>query len=143
MTDNLSLSLHFSLHEFLQSQTATRKQILEQFDPSEEIVDSLKYLCVNLLEKIRELNNNQPIHISSGYRCPRLNDAVGGAPTSQHVKGEAADIDFGSKDANKAFFDKIRDSGLEFDQLINEYAASWVHVSLKQTGNRRQVLNIV
>lgn len=142
MTANLNLSPHFSLHELVASQTATRKGIIEQFDPGANIIENLKFLCSELLEKLRVLNGNQPIYINSGYRCPRLNTAVGGSKTSQHVFGQAADIDFGNKSDNKVFFEKVKNSGLDFDQLINEYDYSWVHVSIKREANRKQVLNI-
>jgi len=142
MTANLNLSPHFSLHELVASQTATRKGIIEQFDPGANIIENLKFLCNELLEKLRVLNGNQPIHINSGYRCPRLNTAVGGSKTSQHVFGQAADIDFGNRAGNKAFFEKVKNSGIVFDQLINEYDYSWVHVSIKRENNRKQVLNI-
>lgn len=136
------LSAHFTLHELLASQTATRKNITEQFEPPEEIIENLKFLCKSLLEKLRELNGGNPLFISSGYRCPRLNKAVGGVKNSQHLQGHAADVDFGSKLANKQFFDKIKKSDLDFDQLLNEFGFSWVHISMKKEGNRRQVLNI-
>ena len=136
------LSEHFTLHELTASQTATRKGITEQFSPPPEVVESLRFLCANLLEKLRALNNNQPLMVSSGYRCPRLNKAVGGKPNSQHLRGEAVDIDFGSKPANRDFFNKIKRSGMEFDQLLNEFDFAWVLISLKKEGNRRQVLDI-
>jgi hypothetical protein len=136
------LSPHFTLHELLASQTATRKGITEQFDPPQEIIENLKFLCENLLEKLRTLNDKQALFISSGYRCARTNKAVGGAKTSQHIQGQAADIDFGSKEANKVFFEKIKKSDIVFDQLLNEFNFSWVHISLKKEGNRHQVLNI-
>lgn len=145
MPDNLTspkLSTHFTLHELLASQTATRKNITEQFDPPGEILENLKFLCANLLEKLRVLNGNNPLFLSSGYRCLRLNKAVGGVKNSQHMRGQAADVDFGSKKANKEFFDKIRKSDLVFDQLLNEFGFSWVHISLKKEGNRQQVLDI-
>ena len=136
------LSAHFTLHELLASQTATRKNITEQFDPPEEIIDNLTFLCENLLEKLRVLNGSTPLILSSGYRCPRLNTAIGGVKNSQHMKGQAADVDFGSKQANKVFFDRIRKSNLVFDQLLNEFGFSWVHISITKDGNRQQVLDI-
>ena len=145
MPDTLTspkLSSHFTLHELLASQTATRKNISEQFDPPAEIIENLKFLCENLLEKLRVLNGAQPLLLSSGYRCPRLNKAIGGVKNSQHIQGQAADVDFGSKKANKEFFDRIRKSDIVFDQLLNEFGFSWVHISLKKEGNRHQVLNI-
>jgi hypothetical protein len=142
MTEDQNLSPHFSLHELVASQTATRKGIIEQFDPGATIIDNLRFLCNELLEKLRVLNGNHPIFINSGYRCPRLNSAVGGSKTSQHVLGQAADIDFGNKADNKVFFEKVKNSDLVFDQLINEFNYSWVHVSIKREANRKQVLNI-
>ncbi len=129
------------MHELTASQTATRKNFTEQFDPPEEIKENLIYLSKNLLERLRDYMQC-PIHISSGYRCPRLNKAVGGVKNSQHLTGQAVDIDFGSKKGNKSFFDKIRKSEIEFDQLLNEYDYAWIHISLRKEGNRRQVLNI-
>ena len=141
-SESPKLSPHFTLHELLASQTATMKGITEQFDPPQEILDNLKHLAVNLLEKLRVINGNKPLFLSSGYRCPRLNKAVGGVKNSQHLEGMAADVDFGSKKDNEAFFTKIKNSNIEFDQLLNEFNFSWVHISLKKEGNRRQVLNI-
>jgi zinc D-Ala-D-Ala carboxypeptidase len=136
------LSSHFTLHELLASQTATRKNITEQFDPPQAIIENLKFLCVNLLEKLRILNGNNPLFLSSGYRCDRTNRAVGGAKNSQHIQGQAADVDFGSKKANKEFFDRIKNSDIPFDQLLNEFGFSWVHISINKEGNRHQVLDI-
>jgi len=136
------LSEHFTLHELLASQTATRKAFTEQFDPPQEIIENLKFLCENLLEKLRVINGNRALHISSGYRCPRLNKAIGGVKNSQHLQGQAADVDFGSKEANEIFFDRIKNSDTVFDQLLNEFNFSWVHISLKKENNRQQVLNI-
>jgi hypothetical protein len=136
------LSEHFTLHELTASQTARRRGISEQFTPPPEIVESLRFLAKNLLEKLRELHGNKPLFISSGYRCPRLNRAVGGKPNSQHLRGEAVDIDFGSKAANRDFFNKVKRSNIQFDQLLNEFDFAWIHISMKRTGNRRQVLDI-
>lgn len=136
----MKLSPNFTLAEMLASQTATRKGITEQFNPPASVVANLKFVANNLLEPVRAKIG--PLKISSGYRSPLTNKAVGGAKNSQHLTGEAVDIDLGSIAANKQLFDFIRKSGLEFDQLINEYNFSWVHVSLKREGNRKQVLAI-
>ena len=83
-----------------------------------------------------------PIHVTSGYRSPAVNKAVGGARNSQHMLGEAADITVNSREGNKKLFEIIRDH-LSFDQLINERDFSWIHVSFKSVGgNRRQVLKL-
>lgn len=102
---------------------------------------NLKALAENVLDPLREWYG-KPIYVNSGYRSPQLNRIVGGAPTSQHMKGEAADITAGSKAENKKLFDYIK-SNLPFDQVIDEKDYSWVHVSYKRDGsNRKQVLKL-
>jgi len=71
-----------------------------------------------------------------------LNKAVKGSLTSGHVLGNSIDISGGNKIENKNLFDFIKTSGLEYDQLINEYDFTWLHISLKKTGNRKQILVI-
>jgi zinc D-Ala-D-Ala carboxypeptidase len=137
----MNLSPHFTLKELTGSQTATRKGYSEQFNPPQDVVDNLTHLCVNLLEKVRE-KYGKPLKISSGYRCDRTNKAVGGSKTSQHVKGEAADLDTGSREENKKLFEIIKNSGLDFDQVIDEYDFDWVHVSLRRGKNRKMILKI-
>lgn len=87
------LSPHFTLYEFLTSSTAQRQDHLwkAQMNPPQNIVDNLKYLCETTLEPIR-VRFNYPFIITSGYRSPELNKAVGGSATSQHCHGQAADI---------------------------------------------------
>lgn len=102
---------------------------------------NMKALAENVLDPLREWYG-KPIYVNSGYRSPQLNRIVGGAPTSQHMKGEAADITAGSKAENKKLFDYIK-SNLPFDQVIDEKDYSWVHVSYKRDGsNRKQVLKL-
>ena len=67
---------------------------------------------------------------------------MGGVKNSQHLQGQAADVDFGSKKGNKEFFNRIRKSDLVFDQLLNEFGFSWVHISLRKEDNRQEVLDI-
>ena len=83
-----------------------------------------------------------PIRITSGYRSPELNRAIGGSNKSQHCKGEALDLQFWENGEmnNKKIYDWIIDSGLEFDQMINEFDYSWIHLSLKEKNNRKDVL---
>ena len=91
----------------------------------------------------------KPIIVTSGFRCDKLNKAVGGAKNSQHTKGEAADIRSVSdsiKD-NKEIFDLIlrlqKEGKIKFGQLIDEYNYNWVHVSLPRIGKiNNQVLHI-
>jgi hypothetical protein len=107
--------------------------------PTAEHLENLKDLALNVFQPIRD-HFKVPIHISSGYRSRILNNAVNGAAKSQHCLGEAIDIDVdGTSITNKQVFDFIKDN-LEFDQLINEFDYSWVHVSFKKGLNKKQVL---
>ena len=94
----------------------------------------------NLIQPLRD--SIGPIRISSGYRNPSLNRAIGGSVSSQHCKGEALDIQFWQmgKMMNKLIYEWILDSNLEFDQMINEFDFAWIHISLKDKDNRNQVL---
>lgn len=128
---------HFSLHEFTRSDTAQRNAI--DNTPPTGAIDNLSALVDNVLDPLREAWG-APIDVTSGYRCPRLNKAVGGSPTSQHMTGQAADITAGSPVDNRRLFQMILDLGLPFDQLIDERGFSWIHVSYRADGhNRRQI----
>ena len=131
----MNLSKHVTLAEFENSPTATTHGINNKM--SESQIASAKLLCENVFEPLR-LYLNIPIRISSGFRSAQLNKMIKGSLTSQHTKGEAMDIKI---DAKGFYF--IKDK-LEFDQLIwefgNDEQPSWVHVSYKKSGNRKQVL---
>ena len=132
------LSEHFTLAEMTRSQTAARHGI--DNTPPPEVVANLAAVC-NLLEDIRKLAG-RPISVSSGYRGPKVNARVGGSKTSQHCKGEAADFDIIGM-TTEAAYQLIKQSGLVYDQLIQEFG-SWVHVSFRRDGqNRRQNLRAV
>ena len=107
----------------------------------EHIKPNLEYLVNNLLDPIRELWG-KPIIVNSGYRSFEVNKLVGGAKNSQHMTGEAADITAGSVESNKRLFEIIANSGLEFDQLIDEKGYRWIHISLKKEGNRKQLKHL-
>ena len=123
------------------SATAQRKGIKN--DPSIQVCQSLTALIEKVLDPLREAYG-KPIIVTSGYRCEKLNKAVGGAASSQHVKGEAADIRSvqDTPEENKKLFDLIVKLKLPFDQLINEYNYDWVHVSYGAR-HRRQKLKAV
>jgi len=131
------LSPNFTLEQLVFSQTAARKGI--DNTPSPEIIANLTNLCVNLLEPARELLN-APIHIDSGYRCKELNVAVGGAATSEHVLGHAADCIPQGWDLALAF-DTLRTSDLPYDQIIFE-CKEWIHLGMAADGvtPRREAL---
>ena len=85
-----TISKNFSYWEFEASETADRKGICNVINTF-EVRDAVKALVETVLQPLRD-NWGKPLHINSGYRCPELNKAVGGVPTSQHVKGEAGDV---------------------------------------------------
>ena len=124
----------------LRSQTATRMGFEEQFNPSQDIIDNLRLLCENVLQPLRD-SLGRGVFVNSGYRSPRTNEAVGGSKTSQHLSGQAADIEVGHLTIEQ-LYQRIKNSGLPFDQLIQEFD-QWVHVSYNAAGGRKQCLRAV
>lgn len=130
---------YFTIEELCRSTTADRKGIDNRC--GSDIEANLTALVDNVLDPLREWYGKS-IVVNSGYRCPALNKAVGGATTSQHMSGQAADIDTGDRQQNKLLFEHIR-KNLPFDQLIDESNFAWVHVSYRADGrNRNQVLKL-
>lgn len=124
------------------SQRAAREGWAEQFNPPKEIVDNLRRLA-NELEVVRAILGGFPIVISSGYRCPRVNAAVGGAKESAHLLGLAADFTCPKFETGKVIEVCRRLAAtkhLNFDQVIYEYGA-WCHFAVGP-GIRRQCLSI-
>jgi len=132
-----NLSKYFSLRELTFSKIAEDNDI--DNTPTPEILEKLKYTA-NQLDKVRELLGN-PVNISSGYRCLQVNRRIGSKDTSQHLKGEAIDFKCELFGSPKKVFDKIRESDIQFDQLILEFN-SWVHISFVKDGGRRESLII-
>lgn len=131
------LSDHFTLEELTRSSIATRHGI--DNTPPSDVVDRLTLVCVGILEPLRK-NFKIPFAPNSGYRCLELNTLIGSKSTSQHVKGEAVDIELpGISNGDLAMWIY---NYVPFDQLILEHYKSgdptsgWVHVSLKARGNR-------
>lgn len=128
-------SKYFTLQELLHSDTAINSKI--ENIPSWNEVEKLNNLAVNYLDVIRE-NWGEPLIISSGYRCPKLNSKVGGVYNSAHMTGDAVDIQ--SKDLSKQgaekLFDFIKDlfskKNIKIDQCFIEHSKSdhWVHLSI-------------
>jgi len=140
----MKLSENFTLAEMLRSASASRMGLKEQFDPPEKVIGNLKELCEHVLQPLRE-QYGKPIFVSSGYRCPKLNKSVGGSKTSQHMTGEAADIQAIGKMTNKQLFDFIIRAKLPFDQLIIEFEdefgePGWIHVSYSSERQRGKIL---
>lgn len=128
---------HFTIAELCRSNTAAAKKI--DNTPTEQVEQNLKALVENVLDPVRE-KSGRPIVVNCGYRSPALNKAVGGVSNSQHVTGEAADIE---SDNNLVLAKTIYKLGV-FDQLILEFPDAlgepgWVHVSYSQRHNRKQV----
>lgn len=131
---------YFFIDELTFSKTAERLGI-DNHPTDPEIRDNLMALIMKVLDPLREAYKN-PIYVNSGYRSPFLNSLIGGAASSQHLKGQAVDITTGSKSENKKLYDLILQMG-DFDQLIDESDFSWVHVSYKRVGyNRKQTLKL-
>src|SRR5688572_27372738 len=132
----MQLTPHFHLDEFTRSDTARSRGLSNK--PRPEHLVNLRILA-DFLEKVRALPavGNRPMTVESAYRNPEVNAAVGGVPNSDHCKGLAADIQVdGLADLDLAV--AIRDSGLDFDQVIREDGRT-VHVSINPR-NRRQAL---
>lgn len=132
----MNLSPHFTLAEMTVSETAARRGI--DNDPPPDVVERLKHTALGL-EAVR-IRLGAPIVVSSGYRSPALNAAIGGAQNSDHTRGDAADFicpDFG---APSTIVSALKDSGIQFDQLIEEFGR-WVHISFGPR-MRGQVLRI-
>lgn len=132
---------YFTIEEMIKSSTATAKRI--DNTPNQTVIDSLTKLIEAVLDPLREAYG-KPITVTSGYRCPVLNKAVGGSKTSDHMNGCAADI-VGTPNTpkeNKRLFNLIQELKLPFDQVIDEKNFSWVHVSHRREGNRNQVLKL-
>lgn len=149
----MQLSQHFTLQEFTRSDIAVR----HGFDntPDDQAISNLRNLCNNILEPLRTHINSlstavgqreTPIIITSGFRSPSLNKAVGGVRNSQHMTGEACDIHIPSTTIGRQWFLWLMDN-TDFDQLIfehNNHGAYWIHVSCKSdlSQNRHQVLHL-
>ena len=137
----MMLSPHFSLAELTKSSTASRLNI--DNTPDNAQIEALKLVALNILEPVRD--NYRAFTPSSGFRCQKLNSAIGSNANSQHTRGEAVDFELvGVDNYNLACWCQ---DNLKFDQLILEcYDGSphsgWVHISYIENKNRSQVLTI-
>lgn len=132
---------YFTIAELIWSAAAKAKEIDNTPPPNVKV--KITTLINKVLDPVRE-KWGKPIYVNSGFRCPILNKAVGGAVNSQHVKGEAADITTGTKEGNEKLFElilKMKDEGFVFDQLIDEKGFQWIHISYSDN-NRWQVLHL-
>jgi hypothetical protein len=128
------ISEHISYNEATVSPTALRLKI--DNTPDAETLERMKVVAAACFEPLRKWYG-KPIRVNSFYRNKALNKAVKGSSSSQHILGEAIDLSAGSKEENKKLHDWIT-SNLVFDQLINEYDYTWVHVSFRLGNNRNE-----
>ena len=126
----MRLSNNFSLSELTRSDTAKRLGIENECSSVEQVLN-LAYLCHMVLQPLRDKFG--PIRITSGYRCPELNRAVGGVKNSQHMRGEAADIHLPSVEKGKEYLAFLKTLPA-VDQLIWERNGNvcWIHVSARR-----------
>jgi uncharacterized protein YcbK (DUF882 family) len=134
------IELNFTMSELLKSDIAEKYNISNI--PDKKSLDNMLTLIIECLQPIRNYIN-KPMIISSGYRSPRLNGhpLIQGKDNSQHITGQA--VDFTIKGMTpKQIIEKVKASGVEFDQLINEHNI-WVHISYNKGKNRKQVFDIL
>ncbi len=133
----MRLSPHFYLEEFTRSKTAHDKGIKNI--PNLEQIQNIAALCKVILEEVRK-HFGKPVLITSGYRSPELNHAVGGSQYSQHINGEAADFIVKDIPVSKVFSYIIQEN-LPFDQCIYEKRGNreWIHLSHKRNRHEKLV----
>jgi hypothetical protein len=130
----MNLSEHFTLDEFTVSRVAEHDGLKNT--PNAAQIEHLRSLCMHVLEPLRA-RLKRPIVVTSGFRSVTLNRRIGGSATSQHCKGEAADIIVPGMEVADVV-GLIRAMRLPFDQVIDEFGR-WVHIS-HTSGNRAEVL---
>lgn len=137
----MKLSPHFTLAELTRSTAAERYGLSNE--PPAEAVEALRRLCLEVLEPVRR-NFGRPVIVNSGYRSRAVNRKVRGSPRSQHMLGEAADIEIPG--ISNGYVAQWILEQLDFDQLILENykpgvpSSGWVHVSWRPSGRRGSVL---
>ena len=137
------ISKHISYKEATHSNTALRRNL--DNTPNDEQLKCMEEVAENLFEPLREWVGG-PIKVNSFFRGKPVNTAIGGSRTSQHMKGQAIDIDdtFGYK-TNAEMYRYIKDN-LDFDQMIWEFGddenPNWVHISWVSHRPNRKKLTI-
>lgn len=132
---NQQLSKNFTLLELTQTSHEDLQQQNIQKALEQPVYGNLERLATEVLQPVRDALGS-PIGVNSGFRCPALNARINGSKTSQHLKGEAADITLGSPEKNKALFALIvqlmKAGKIRVGQVILEQpkGSSWIHVSL-------------
>lgn len=130
LSSAVALTANFYLHEFTRSQTAARAGIDVHVEPGDPVYANLERLCRTVLQPLR--SSFGPVHITSGYRPPKVNLMIGGSDRSQHCTGQAADFvvtGYSPYDVCRL----IQDADMPVDQCIHEFG-QWVHVSIAAVG---------
>ena len=129
----------FTLQELIKSTTAARLKINNT--PTNEIIRNLQYGVSMVLDPLRRIHQ-QPIIITSGYRCEKLNKAVGGVANSWHTKGNAADIHIRDENEAREIFDILKTLP-SVDTVLFEHSRSsqWIHVQWDMTKTPRHHFN--
>ena len=133
------MSKYFTINELTRSDLA-RQNGIENI-PSQVVALKLQQLIELVLDPLRELWG-KPLHVTSGYRCTRLNRLAGGVDNSQHIVGEAADLTAGSRAENRALYEMAVRSKIPYDQIILEKGGLWIHISHRRNNPRRQHLEL-
>lgn len=140
----MKITENFTLEELYRSSEAEKKHLNNV--PSALEIKQLDLLAKTILQPIRN-RCGFPVWVSSGYRSAAVNKAVGGSATSQHCRGQAADIKACKGHTNKELFDCIKKmverGEIVVGQLINEYNYSWIHVSLPYNTKKNEILDAV
>lgn len=132
-------SEYFTLAELTKSETAARNKI--DNTPHAEVVANLQYGVDMVLDPLRRIYG-QPIRITSGYRCEKLNKLVGGVANSWHTKGNAADIHINSLSDAKILFANLQKLP-SVDTVLFEHSKTtqWLHVQWDKTKTPRHHYN--
>lgn len=135
------MKLNFTMSELLHSDEANRNKI-NNIPNDKQILDNLLLLITECLQPIRNYIG-KPIKVTSGYRCQTLNNlpTIRGAKNSEHLTGCAADIVVSGM-TPRQLIEKIKASGVEYRQLINEHNL-WVHISYSKGNNIKQSFEIL
>lgn len=131
----MNLSPHFTLAEMTVSEVAARRGIPNE--PTPEALEAL-YRTATGLEAVRAVLG-KPIIVTSGYRSPAVNRLVGGQPSSQHLRGEAADFICPAFGTPAEVVDALVKSAVQYDQCILEFGR-WVHISFAPAFRRQALI---
>ena len=131
---------YFTFEELIHSDTAQHQKI-NNIPEDWDVIESLSKLK-DLLNTIRAAYG-KPITVNSGYRCPKLNQYVGGVANSQHLHGQAADITSqDNKQLWSVIIQLIDEHKIDVGQMIDESHLKWIHISIPDEKHHNQILSI-